>query len=318
MIFKNRAEDFKEVGFGTKVYEPDQRLLNKDGSSNVHRKGLPFFESLSFYHVLISMPWWKFNLIVLACYLTVNMCFAGIYYLVGFEQLGGMIGTTTSDKFWEAFFFSAQSLTTVGYGRLNPVGIGDSIVATIESMVGLLGFALATGLLYGRFSRPGAKILYSNHAVIAPYRDMTGFMIRIANKRKNELIEVEATLLMSFIENDASGREVRRFEFLNLELKRINVLNTTWTIVHPIDDTSPMHTLTPQDFKNKKVECLLMIKGFDESFSQTVYSRSSYRFDEIEYGAKFTPVIGPGTKGSLVVSLDKIHDIEKAELEAVS
>jgi inward rectifier potassium channel len=313
-IFKNREEDLREVGFGTKVYEPNQRLINKDGSSNVHRRGLPFLESMSIYHSLISMPWWKFNLLIVACYLVVNIIFACLYYIVGLDGLGGMIGTTENDKFWEAFFFSAQSLTTVGYGRINPVGMGDSIVATIESMIGLLGFALATGLLYGRFSRPGAKILYSNKAVVAPYRDMTGFMIRIANKRKNELIEAEAALLFSHVEN-SNGKEVRRFDFLNLELKRINVLSTTWTIVHPIDDNSPLHGLKPEDYKKKQIEMLLMVKGFDESFSQTVYSRSSYRYDEIEYGAKFVPVVNPGPQGSLILELDKIHDLEKVPLE---
>jgi inward rectifier potassium channel len=224
-----------------------------------------------------------------------------------------MVGTTMTERFWEAFFFSTQSLTTVGYGRLNPVGLGASIVAAVESMIGLLGFALATGLLYGRFSRPVAKILYSKLAIIAPYRGMNGLMVRIANKRKNELIEVEAQMLMSHVEIDA-GREVRRFEFLRLELKRINVLSMTWTIVHPIDDTSPMHGMKPEDFKKKKIECVVWLKGFDESFSQTIYSRSSYRYDEIEYGAKFIPLVSPGRKGSVVVALDKIHDFEKAEL----
>jgi inward rectifier potassium channel len=314
-IFRNREEDLREVGFGTKVYEANQRLLNKNGSSNVIRKGLPFFESLSFYHALISMSWWKFSLFVFSTYLTVNLAFAGIYYFIGLEQLGGMIGTTMTDKFWEAFFFSAQSLTTVGYGRINPIGTGASIVATIESMFGLLGFALATGLLYGRFSRPVVKILYSHKAVIAPYRDMTGFMVRIANKRKNELIEVEAGLIFSHVEND-SGKEMRRFEFLSLELKRINVLSTSWTIVHPIDDNSPLRNLKPEDFKRKQIELLLMVKGFDESFSQTVYSRSSYRYDEIEYGAKFIPLVSPGPNGSVVLELDKIHDYEKAELQS--
>ncbi len=316
-IFKNREEDLKEVGFGTRVYEPNQRLLNKDGRSNVHRKGLPFFESMSFYHALISMPWWKFNLLIICCYLVVNMIFACIYYSVGLDGLGGMVGITENDKFWEAFFFSAQSLTTVGYGRINPIGTGDSIVATIESMVGLLGFALATGLLYGRFSRPVVKILYSRKAVVAPYRDMTGFMIRIANKRRNELIEVESALLFSHVEND-NGKEIRRFEFLNLELKKINVLSTSWTVVHPIDDNSPLRGMKAEDYRQRQVEFLLMVKGFDESFSQNVYSRTSYRYDEIEYGAKFVPVVNPGPQGSLILELDKIHDFEKAELEPVS
>jgi inward rectifier potassium channel len=316
-IFRNREEDLKEIGFGTNVYEADQRLVNKDGSSNVQRNGLPFFESLSFYHALIKMSWWKFNVLVFSVYLAVNIVFAFIYYFIGLEQIGGMVASTQEEKFWEAFFFSTQSLTTVGYGRLNPLGMGASIVAAVESMMGLLGFALATGLLYGRFSRPVAKILYSNRALIAPYRGMTGFMIRMANKRKNELIELEATLTMSHVEI-VGGKEVRKFEFLNLELKRISILTTTWTIVHPIDDSSPLKGLKPHDFKKKKVEFMLFIKAFDDSFSQTVYSRSSYTFAEIEYGAKFMPLVSPGSKGSVIVSLDKIHDFEMAVVDPVS
>src|SRR5690348_16388096 len=138
-IFKNREEDLREIGFGRNVYEADQRLINKDGSSNVHRTGLPLGESISFFHSLISMTWGKFWVVVVTGYLTVNLLFAFLYYAIGLDQLGGMVGHTTAEKFWEAFFFSTQSLTTVGYGRLHPVGVGASTIAAVESMIGLLG-----------------------------------------------------------------------------------------------------------------------------------------------------------------------------------
>jgi inward rectifier potassium channel len=312
-IFKNKEEDLKEIGFGTRVYEDNQRLLNKDGSSNVNRKGLPFLQSLSFYHSLITMPWWRFNVIVFCSYLIINLFFASLYYFIGLEQLGGMISETPSDKFWEAFFFSAQSLTTVGYGRINPIGMGASAVATIESMTGLLGFALATGLLYGKFSRPVAKILYSKKAIIAPYRGMTGLMVRIANKRKNELIELEARMLLTFIEVE-NEKEVRKFETLKLELSKLSILSMTWTLVHPIDDNSPLKTLTLTEMEKKKIECMIILKGFDESFSQTVHSRTSYRYNEIIYGAKFNSVVSPASNGSVEVSLDQISDYTPVEI----
>ncbi len=309
-IFKNRPEDLKEFGFGTKVYESNQRLITKNGRSNVKRKGLTFLEELSFYHSLITMPWWKFNILVASAYLSVNLFFALLYYYIDIANINGMIAANNFERFMEAFFFSTQSLTTVGYGRLNPVGLIDSTIAAFESMIGLLGFALATGLLYGRFSRPVAKMLFSDVAVIAPYREMQGFMIRLANKRKHDLIEVEALMIYSWVVIE-NGKEVRKFENLNLEIKRISVLSATWTVVHPIDDNSPMRDLGINDFKAGNTEVVVNIKAFDESFSQTVYSRSSYKFNEIISGAKFIPAISANQDGSVLVELDKISAFEK-------
>ncbi len=308
-IFKNRPEDLKEIGFGTKVYESNQRLITKGGRSNVKRKGLRFFEELSFYHSLITMPWWKFNLLVAGAYLSMNLFFAMLYYYIDIANINGMIAKNNFERFMEAFFFSTQSLTTVGYGRLNPVGMLDSTIAAFESMVGLLGFALATGLLYGRFSRPVAKLLFSDVAVIAPYREMQGFMVRLANKRKHDLIEVEAQMIFSWVVIE-SGKEVRKFETLNLEIKRISVLSATWTLVHPIDDNSPMKDMNVADLKKSNAEILINIKAFDESFSQTVYSRTSYKHEEIIGGAKFISAISPHPDGYILVELDKISAYE--------
>ena len=166
---RNEKEDFfKETGFGSKVTEPNQRLMNKDGSSNVKRKGLSIFQSLSFYHSLITMPWWKFNLIVLSVYMGANLFFATLYFCMDINHLNGMLSHVPADEFLEAFFFSTQTISTVGFGRLNPSGTLMSSIAAIESMVGLLGFALATGLLYGRFSRPIIKLLFSENIIVAP------------------------------------------------------------------------------------------------------------------------------------------------------
>ncbi|MEO8086031.1 MAG: ion channel [Bacteroidota bacterium] len=315
-IFKNRPEDLKEFGFGTKVYESNQRLITKGGRSNVKRKGLSFLDELSFFHSLITMPWWKFNLLVASAYLSVNLIFALLYYFIDIANINGMIAANNFERFMEAFFFSTQSLTTVGYGRLNPVGLVDSTIAAFESMMGLLGFALATGLLYGRFSRPVVKMLFSDIAVIAPYRDMQGFMIRLANKRKHDLIEVEAQMIYSWVVIE-NGKEVRKFDNLNLEIKRISVLSATWTLVHPIDDNSPMKDNSVNDFKTRNVEIVVNIKAFDESFSQTVYSRTSYKYNEIISGAKFVPAISPNPDGSILVELDKISAFEKIAITSI-
>ena len=314
MSSKNEKEDFfKETGFGNKVTEPNQRLMNKDGSSNVKRKGLSIFQSLSFYHALISMPWWKFNLIVFLTYLCMNFIFAALYFFLDIGHLNGMIGHAPMDEFLEAFFFSTQTISTVGFGRLNPSGTLMSSIAAIESMVGLLGFALATGLLYGRFSRPVIKLLFSENIIVAPYKNQSALMFRVANKRRNQLVEVEAVLIMSRVEKE-NGKDVRKFNTLNLELDRISILSMTWTIVHPIDENSPLHNMKPEDLEKKHVEWIVMMKAFEETFSQTVHARSSYRHSELVYGAKFNAISEPGPGGSVVVELDRISEFERINI----
>src|SRR5205085_10383899 len=175
---------------------------------------------------------------------------------------------------------SAQSLTTVGYGRLNPTGYFDSTVAVIESFLGLLGFAMATGLLYGRFSRPVANILFSKNALIAPYQGFTALMLRLANKNKSELLDPDATILMAYVVND-NGTKTRKFSTLKLELTHVTLLTMSWTLVHPIDQESPLYNWSETDYKNNEVEFLVLVKAYEETFAQTVHTRSSYRYDEI-------------------------------------
>jgi inward rectifier potassium channel len=288
--------------------------MNKDGSSNVKRKGLPIIESISFYHSLITMPWWKFNVIVLLAYLLLNFLFASLYFFLDIKDLNGMIAQSPVDKFFEAFFFSTQTISTVGFGRLNPSGYLLSSIAAIESMVGLLGFALATGLLYGRFSRPIIKLLYSENILVSPYRNQSALMFRVANKRRNQLVEVEAVVIMSRVVKE-NGKEVRKFTTLPLELDRISILSMTWTIVHPINEQSPMYSMHPKDFTKQNVEWLVMMKAFEETFSQTVHSRTSYKPSELVHGAKFNPVTQAGAGGSVVVELDRINEFEMVELQ---
>jgi inward rectifier potassium channel len=300
----------KDLGFGGKSSN-GRRALNKDGSFNVIRKGVPLINSFESYHRLISMSWTKFNLYVLLLYLVSNLVFASIYMLIGIDGLSGIIGSTTLDKFYEAFFFSAQTLTTVGYGRVSPVGHTAGTVAAIESMAGLLGFALATGLLYGRFSRPEARIKYSESAVVAPYKKGIAFMFRIVNERKNQLIEVEAALSMGF-KKDPHAQQ-RSFHNLKLELTKINFFPLNWTLVHHIDEHSPLWGMTQADFQSSDIEFISLIKAFDDTFSQTVYSRSSYKANEIIWGARFVPMTEFVPHGT-VIHIDKINEVEKAEL----
>ncbi|MBK6445070.1 MAG: Inward rectifier potassium channel Irk [Bacteroidetes bacterium] len=309
-----KQDEFRELGFGNKVVESNQRLMNKDGSSNVRRKGLPFFQSVSIYQTLITMPWWKFNLLVFTFYITVNILFALVYYFVDPDHLNGMVYNSEFEKFAEVFFFSAQSLTTVGYGRLNPSGYFDSTLASIESLIGLLGFALATGLLYGRFSRPLARILFSKNMVVAPYKGITALMFRVANRTKSELVDIQASVILSYVIQE-NGKPIRKFSNLKLELTKVNLLSTSWTIVHPIDEESPLYNWKEADFKKNDLEVLALLQAYEETFSQTVHTRTSYTNEELQYGAKFESVMEAGPNGSITIALDKIDKFVRVDLE---
>ncbi|MEO0312278.1 MAG: hypothetical protein RIQ89_1935 [Bacteroidota bacterium] len=310
-IFKENA--FKEFGFGDNVNNNNQRLMNANGSSNVKRIGINFFESQNFYHSLITMRWWKFNLLILAYFLIVNCIFALFYCFITPNGLAGLQFNNNTERFLENFFFSAQTLTTVGYGRISPIGSLASAVAAIESLLGLLGFALATGLLYGRFSRPEAKLAFSENFLIAPYRDINALMFRFGNKRISELINCEVDVTMAFIEVQ-DGKPIRKFIPLKLELTKINFLTMSWTIVHPIDQESPIYGWSENEFHTHQVEILVLFKGIEETFVQNVHYRTSYHHHQLVYGAKFKPIISTGKNGGVDVALHHIGEYQKIEL----
>lgn len=306
-------EKFNDLGLDTKASSGTQRSLNKDGTFNVKKVNVPFTERVNFYHSLVSMTWLRFFVVIISAYFVVNLIFASIYMLIGLEHLTGIEGNTTLDRFLEAFFFSSQTLTTLGYGRIAPVGTLASAAAAVESMLGLLTFALATGLLYGRFSKPISKIKYSQFSVIAPYRDINGFMFRVVNPRDNQLLEVEATVTLSL---KRQGSHLRDFFLLELERPKVVVLPSMWTIVHPIGETSPLYHLSEKELLEKDAEFIVMMKAFDETFSQTVYSRSSYKASEIRWGEKFVYVITQKNDG-VIVDVGRINETEKVELNKV-
>lgn len=303
-------EKFNDLGLGTKATSGNARALNKNGTFNVKKLNIPFMERLNFYHSLVSMSWLKFIGIIILGYTIVNLLFAFIFLAIGMEHLTGIIASNSIEEFREAFFFSSQTITTLGYGRVAPVGALANTAAAIESMLGLLTFALATGLLYGRFSKPSAKIKYSANAVIAPYQDINGFMFRVINPHNNQLLEVEANISLSL---QRENSELRDFFQLELERPKVVFLPSIWTIVHPINANSPLRNLSEEDFYKKDVEFIIMIRAFDESFSQTVYSRSSYKASEIKWAEKFVYVIQQEADG-ISVDVSRLNESEPAAL----
>ncbi len=307
---KNKKEKNLELGFGTKNYNGSVRFLNKDGSVNIKRKGLNFFDNLDVYHWLITTTSFNLTLVILGGYAVLNTVFALVYYILGPENFGGIEAMSGGDRFMDLFFFSAQTLTTVGYGHVYPHSVSVSTVAAIESLSGLLGFAVATGVLYGRFSRPNAHLMYSDNAIIAPYQGITGLMFRIANTKQNELIETEASLVIAYTNPETNKRE---FEALPLEINKINFLPMSWTIVHPIDDKSPIYNASVDDLIMQDAELIILVKAINDTYSQTVYSRMSYKAHEFVEKAKFIPIVPEANGGKIKIKLTDIHKYTKLE-----
>lgn len=276
------------------------------------RESLPFWQSLSLYHWLLTISWPAFFGVVASGYFGTNLLFALAYLACGPEALQGLSDVqNTASRFWESFFFSVHTLATIGYGTLSPRTFPAHVVVTIEALFGLLGFALATGLLFARFSRPTAKILFSKRAVVAPYRDIKGLMFRIVNVRHSQLIEVEATVSIGWVEKKG-GRSARRFEPLALERKKVTFLPLHWVVVHPIDDKSPLHGMSEDDLRGCQTEIFVMLTAVGEGFSQPVYARRSYRADEVAWNARFADMFIDTGDGRAGIDARKLHDIEPA------
>jgi inward rectifier potassium channel len=300
-----KQESF-DPGLTTQFSGELRRTINRDGSFNVHRHGLRL-RDVNFYLKLIDTTWPRFLLIILAVFLTINMMFAGLYLALGIEHLQG--AEPEMSAFVNAFFFSIHTLTTVGYGNIFPRGTWANLVAAVEATTGLMVFAIATGLLYGRFSRPSARILFSGHALIAPYQEGTSLQFRVTNARSNVLMDLEARVLLMTVDN-VNGQLKRDYFDLALERRKIYFFPLTWTVVHPIDSASPLYGKTPEDLARTAAEVLILIQGFDDTFSQLVLARYSYRHDEIAWGAKFLPAFHVDPEGDLVVDLNRIDELK--------
>jgi inward rectifier potassium channel len=299
-----------DPGLTTQYAGPLKRTINKDGSLNVHRRGLNTFAGNLYLH-LVNMSWPRFLGLVAIAYLLMNTIFATGYLCLGVGALHASERDLGLGDFARAFFFSVQTLTTVGYGALYPYGTAANIMAAVEAACGLMGFALATGMLFARFSRPSAKLVFSNGMVIAPYRESTSLQFRIANQRRNVLVEVSANVMLMLVEQSASGESKRSFVELNLERQQVFFLALTWTVVHPIDETSPLWGKTREDLERMQAELIILIKGFDDTFSQVVHARYSYRWDEIEWSAKFVPAFYPSPEGHMVLDVGKVGEIAR-------
>lgn len=302
------------TGFGERSTMSGGRFFQKDGKPNIVRKGLNFFDQLSWYHTMLEMPRWKFWLWLLIPYIVVNAVFASVYYSIGIDHLNGIEKGSDWHNYIECFFFSFQTFTTVGYGHVSPSGTLTSSVAAFESFLGVLTLALAAGVFYGRFSKPKSFLKFSDIALIAPYRDGKAFMFRTVAYKNNQLTDAEVKLLIA-MKVKRNGEEKNEFYSLDVEFSKINSLVLNWTIVHPIDENSPMYGLSLEELKNVSAEVLVYLKAFDEGFANTVIARTSYTFDEVIEGAKFKPMYERSSGGkATLLHINKLNDYEKVKL----
>jgi inward rectifier potassium channel len=297
-----------DLGFGAIVAARSRRrLLNRDGTFNVERTGLRFFETISLYHFLLTVTWPRFLALAAAGYAATNALFAAAYVACGPGALEGPGGTSLAARFAQAFFFSVQTLATIGYGRVSPSGLAANLLVAGESLVGLLGFAVVAGIGFARFARPNPQIVFSRAALVAPYRGITGFMFRIANARSSQLVEVEAKVSLS--RRGHAGQ--RQFYDLALERHRVTFFPLSWTVVHPIDASSPLSGVTAEQLRASDAEFLVLLSGYDEVSAQTVHVRSSYTADEVVFGSRFRSILEPASPDGVVrIDIRGVSDTE--------
>lgn len=314
MALRDRYKGKKQVdntGLNSALTAKFARFINKDGSANVVNRHTGFFSRFSIYNFLINIPGWKFALLVFAFYTLINFLFALVYYFFCVPYLQGIIVGTTLETFEETYFFSSQTLTTVGYGRISPVGFFANTVASLEALIGILTLAIITGLLYGRFVKPKAYVRFSHHAVVAPFKEGQALMFRMAPVKNARLSEVSVQVTGSMMLEE-NGKMINRYFPLPLQFDTLNTLYLSWTVVHPLNEESPLYHLSSKDMQQADLEVIVFFKAFDEDFANTVIARSSYTYDEIVHGAKFIPVFHDSPEGGgTIVDMSKLDKWER-------
>jgi len=296
-----------DTGFSTTGVINGSRFINRDGTYNLRKTGWPFWDRFSIFYTMISLPLWQFITIIVSFFFVINLVYTSIYYLIGPSEFIGFMATTKGGIFKELYFFSTETFTTVGYGRVNPVGDAANLVAAVEAMSGFLSFALATGLIYGRFARPRAHLAFSDHALVSPYRDKLGLMFRFACYKENHAltdVSVQVNLAMLIQEN---GEARYRYYELPLERSKIENMPMNWTVVHPIDDKSPLKGFAEEDLQAADLELYVLVRGFNEVYGNFVLQRTSYTWQEIRFNRKFIPMYQETPKGT-VLELHKLSN----------
>ncbi len=305
------ARKTKDPGFGYNSHENVRGVINKDGSSNVIHINKNFnIDDL--YTYFVEMSWRKFFLFVFMGYTFLNILFGFVYTLIGIEQITPSKGNFFGD-FLNGFFFSAQTLTTVGYGGIAPKGITANLIAAFEAMLGLLSFSFITGLLYGRFAKPKAAIRFSDNLILRDFKEHRALMFRLMNNRKTVMIEPEIKVTLTVNEKNKEGGYQRQFHELKLERDKIMYLPTVWTVVHEIDEESPLNKYTNQEIETMDAQVYILLKYHEESFGQNVYQATSYNFSNLEINMKYTSSSYFDEDGFTILNHEKLSEVEEMD-----
>ncbi|AUC16171.1 ion transporter [Tenacibaculum sp. SZ-18] len=302
------AKKTKDIGFGYKSAENVRGIINKNGTTNILHLNRPLSID-DLYTYFIGLSWWKFFIMVVFGYTLMNVFFGIIYVIIGIEQITPSKGNLIQD-FLNGFFFSAQTLTTVGYGGIAPKGITANIIAAFQALIGLMSFSFITGLLYGRFSKPKAAIRFSHNLILRDFNGGRALMLRLMNSRKTLMIEPEVSVTLSMNQEDETGQYKRSFYVLELERKKITYLPTMWTIVHRIDEKSPLFKLSNEEIKKLNAGLYILVQYHEESFGQKVYQTSSYKFTQVVTDVKYTPSSTIDEDGYTVLDHEKLSEVE--------
>jgi inward rectifier potassium channel len=306
-----RVRPESDPGLGNKVVSPRSRLIRPDGKFNTRRTGLPWWERATVYQWLGQISWAHFTALAFGAYFVVNTLFALVYLALGEGHLNGIRPEGLVHDFEACWFFSAQTLTTVGYGHVNPATGVASGVAALEALIGLLGFGVWTGLLFNRFSRARSRILFSPVSVVTPYGDGNAWMFRIVASHDHPLLDARADAIFSWV---PPGTQVRHYQEVVLERPSVRFFPMNWTLVHAIDEDSPLSGLILDDLEQADVEILVLVKAHDETYGQTVHSRFSWKAPEIRFGEKFLPMIAPGEDGAVEVDISRLGATEAVRM----
>jgi inward rectifier potassium channel len=285
-----------------------QRVLDRDGRINIVRIGAPNSLVGDLYHFLLIASWPRLLALFVLSYLGANAVFAGLYVLGGDSIEGARPGS-----FADAFFFSVQTMATIGYGHLVPRTLWAQVLVTAESFVGLMGLALATGMVFAKFSRPTARVLFSRSAVITARDGVPCLMFRMANQRGNQIVEARIHVVLARNETTLEGESLRRLYDLEMMRAQNALFALSWSAVHPLTEDSPLHRATPESLAADEAEIIVSLTGLDETFSQTVHARHSYVADEIVWGARFVDILSRTPDGRRRVDYTRFHEIVRAE-----
>ncbi|MFK8044095.1 MAG: ion channel [Crocinitomicaceae bacterium] len=302
------GKEIENTGFGDESSQNFKRIINADGTYNIKKIGATA-NWKDTYKYLVEISWTKFLLLLFSSYVFLNVIFSILYLLIGYSNISG-INDQNGSVFMQVFFFSVQTFTTVGYGVMAPTGFWTQMMASVEAFTGFLSFSLMTGLLYGRFSRPVAKIIFSANAIIAPYGNKRSLQVKIANERDNVLMEVKAKIILVFDKTEADGSLKKQYFKLPLEISEVSLLPLSWTLVHAIDEDSPFYEKNEDEIAKLHSEILVIVSGYDEVFSQEINARKSYYHTELAWNRKFKKIFAPDKEGNLVIDLSDLNQTE--------